>query len=103
MDKEPDRGTAPRRPTQRPGSGTATLAATVLAEAREAGLLDDATEHVSFRAPKALIAAAKKETGVSSTTELGVLALAALARPDPVAEAMKRIRGKLGRQHRLEY
>lgn len=80
-----------------------TVAAAVLDEASRAGLLDSATEHVSFRAPKALLDAAKRETGLTSTTELGLVALAALARPDPVSEAMKRTRGKLGTPHTLEY
>jgi hypothetical protein len=72
-------------------------------EARQAGLLDDKTEHVSFRAPKALIEAAKRETGLQSTTELGLIALATLARPDPVAAAMRRVRGTLGPSHSLDY
>jgi hypothetical protein len=72
-------------------------------EARQAGLLDDKTEHVSFRAPKALIEAAKRETGLQSTTELGLIALATLARPDPVAAAMRRVRGTLGPSHTLDY
>jgi hypothetical protein len=51
-------------------------------EARRAGLLaGDETEHVSFRAPPALVEAAKHEAGISSTSELGVQALAMLARP----------------------
>lgn len=84
-------------------SRTLTVAAAVLDEASRAGLLDSPTEHVSFRAPKALLEAAKRETGLTSTTELGLVALAALARPDPVSEAMKRTRGKLGKPHTLEY
>lgn len=80
-----------------------TLAAAVLDEAGKAGLLDSETEHVSFRAPKALVEAAKRETGLASTTELGMVALAVLARPDPVAETMKRLRGRLGARHALEY
>ena len=79
-----------------------TAAAAVLDEARRAGLLDSTTEHVSFRVPKALLDAARKETGLASTTDLGLVALAVLARPDPVSEAMKRTRGKLGKQHTLE-
>jgi hypothetical protein len=50
-----------------------------------------------------LIEAAKRETGVSSTTELGLLALAMLAQPDPVVAYMKRNRGKLGADHTLDY
>jgi len=60
------------------------------------------TERVSFRAPKPLVAAAKRETGLRSTTELGLVALATLARPDPVAAAMRRTRGSLGPSHTLD-
>jgi|SRR5271165_2523665 len=76
----------------------------VLEEARRAGLLDgEKTEHVSFRAPPALVEAAKREAGVTSTTELGLLALAMLARPDPVAAFFRRTEGNLGSDHDLEY
>jgi hypothetical protein len=91
------------RPPKARQSRAATLSMTLLHEARQAGLLDDTTEHVSFRAPKALIAAAKKETGLQSTTELGLVALAAVARPDPVAQALRRNRGALGPNHALDY
>ena len=79
------------------------IGAALIDEAREAGLLDDKTGHARFRAPRALIEAAKRETGLRSTTELGLAALALLARPDPVAAAMKRIRGALGPSHTLEH
>jgi hypothetical protein len=79
------------------------IGAVLMDEARQAGLLDEKTEHVSFRAPKALLEAAKRETGLRSTTELGLVALATLARPDPVAAAMRRTRGSLGPSHTLEY
>ena len=75
----------------------------VLEEARRAGLFDgEATQHVSFRAPKALIEAAKRATGVTKPTELGLLALAMLAQPDPVAAFLKETRGVLGADHTLE-
>src|ERR1700742_3122609 len=77
--------------------GSAPLMASLIEEARRAGLLDgDKTEHVSFRAPPALVEAAKREAGVSSTSELGVMALAMLARPDPVATFFRRTEGRLG-------
>lgn len=83
---------------------TASQFASVLYEARLAGLLDgEKTEHVSFRAPPALVAAAKREAGIKSTSELGVLALAMLARPDPVAAFFRRTEGRLGSDHDLEY
>ena len=76
----------------------------VLEDARQAGLLHgNKSEHFSFRAPVALVEAAKRETGVSSTTELGLLALAMLAQPDPVVTFMKRNRGVLGADHKLEF
>ncbi len=91
---------SPGMPAKAPGSALAT----VLQEARLAGLLDgEKTEHVSFRAPPALVEAAKREAGVSSTSELGVMALAMLARPDPVAAFFRRTEGRLGPDHDLEY
>lgn len=69
--------------------GPATLAemekgfAAALDEARRTGLLDGArTEEVVFRAPPALLEAARRASGVTSSTALGILALAALAQPD---------------------
>ncbi len=64
--------------------------------ARCAVLLDgERSEHLSFRAPAALVAAARRETGIQSTTELGIAALAALAQPDPVSAFLRRTRGRL--------
>ena len=83
--------------TTSPPLPAVTKAATVFVEAaRSAGLLDgDRAEHLSFRAPAALVAAAKRETGIESTTELGIAALAALAQPDPVAAFLRRTQGRL--------
>jgi len=81
-----------------------TNASVVLDVARRAGLLDgEKTEHVSFRAPKALIDAARRESGATKLTELGILALAMLAQPDPAANFLKDTRGKLGADHKLDY
>jgi|307.fasta_scaffold108501_1 hypothetical protein len=100
-------GTSPRRKVGSRSSGARSIAigpAAALEEARRAGLLDgDKTEHVSFRAPPALIEAAKRMSGVASPTELGILALAMLAQPDPFVEFMKRTRGRLGADHTLDY
>jgi hypothetical protein len=93
---------ASRRRT-RHGAATSRFAS-VIEEARRAGLLDgEKSEHLSFRAPPALIAAAQRESGVSSPTELGILALALLALPDPTAAFLKRTRGALGKAHVLDY
>ena len=98
-----------RRPTKSAPTSKAQLPvappghASVLEEAKRGGLLEgDKSQHFSFRAPPALIEAAKRETGVTSTSELGVLALAMLAQPDPVAALMRRTRGQLGEDHQLE-
>jgi hypothetical protein len=75
-----------------------------LEDARRAGLLDGGrTERLSFRAPAALIEAARRVSGARSPTELGILALATLAQPDPVAAFLERTRGKLGKTHALDY
>lgn len=95
---------APSRVGRLALTGASRAHAAVLEEARAAGLLEgERSGHVSFRAPPALIEAAKREAGVGSTTELGLLALALLAHPDPVVSAMRRTRGRLGRDHQLEY
>jgi len=77
---------------------------TILNDARDAGLLDgEKSEHLSFRAPAALIEAARRETGIHSPTELGILALATLAQSDPVVEYIKHNYGALGKSHDLEF
>jgi hypothetical protein len=76
----------------------------VFESAKEAGLLEgERTTHVSFRAPPALVEAAMKESGVTSPSELGILALAALAQSDPVSAFMRKNRGRLGKGHKLDY
>jgi hypothetical protein len=89
---------------RKPAIASSNGASIVMDEARRAGLLDgDKTEHVSFRAPKALIEAAQRESGVTKPTELGLLALAMLAQPDPTAKFLKETRGTLGADHQLDY
>ena len=72
-------------------------------EAEAAGLLESDTVHFSFRVPKALVAAAKREAGIESNTDLGRAALAMLAQADPFAEFFKRTEGTLGSDFTLEY
>jgi hypothetical protein len=85
-------------------AGPASGAVSVLDDVRRAGLLDgEKSEHVSFRALPALVEAAKREAGVTSTSELGVMALAMLARPDPLAAFFRRTEGRLGPDHDLAY
>lgn len=80
------------------------LHASVLDEVASSGLLSgEKSEHVSFRATPALIEAAKRRTGITSTSELGILALAVLAQRDPIAAFFDRTEGRLGPDHDLEY
>jgi len=76
-------------------------ATAALEDARQAGLLEgEKTAHVSFRAPPALVDAARRESGVTSVTELGILALAMLAvrieSPGPALYSQRRA-GRDGR------
>lgn len=98
-------GTRPRRSRQvATPSGAKTVHVVAFESAKQAGLLDgERTAHVSFRAPRALVEAAMQESGVTSPSELGILALAGLAQPDPVAAFMRKNRGRLGKSHKLDY
>ena len=81
----------------------ARIHAAVVEEARQSGLLDGAeSEHVSIRVPPALLKAAKREAGITSTEELGMVALALLAQSDPVAAFLNRTSGQLGPDHDLD-
>ncbi|MCJ2135899.1 hypothetical protein MKK69_17880 [Methylobacterium sp. J-026] len=92
----------PARRTRAPHSA-ARIHAAVLEEAKRSGLLDGVeSEHVSFRVPSALVNAAKREAGITSTAELGVVALALLAQPDPVANFLRCTAGRLGPDHDLD-
>lgn len=103
--KQKTTGTRPRRSRQAAApSGAKAEHVVAFKSARAAGLLDgERAAHVSFRAPRALVEAAMRESGVTSPSELGILAFAALAQPDPVAAFMRKNRGRLGNDHKLEY
>lgn len=98
-----DRSGATRRASPPAAGIGAERARRALSEATDAGLLDGETEHFSFRAPKALIAAARREAGIASTTELGRAALAMLAQGDAFAEFFARTEGALGPDFTLDY
>ena len=73
-------------------------------DAEQAGLLSgERTEHLSVRTTRALLAEAKRRTGISSNTELIEMALAAIAAPDPVSAFMVETYGALGERHTLEF
>lgn len=73
-------------------------------DAEQAGLLSgERTEHLSVRTTHALVAEAKRRTGISSNTELVEMALAVIAAPDPVSAFMMETYGALGGRHTLEF
>jgi hypothetical protein len=72
-------------------------------DAKLQGLLSGARRaHLSVRTTRALLAEAKRRTGIASNTELVELALAALAAPDPVSVFMTETYGALGARHTLD-
>ena len=78
-------------------------AAAALEESRRAGLLDDEkTVDVRFRAPRALVEEALLQSRAATLEDLGQLALAVLAQPDPVVAFLRQTRGALGEDHDLE-
>lgn len=84
------------------GSDNAAIAA-ALSSALEQGLLTgDKSAHLSARVTPALLDAAKRETGIQSTTELIEYALASVATPDPAARFMTSRFGALGGDHDLD-
>jgi hypothetical protein len=84
-----------RQSTERASLGQR-IAATAVEDARQAGLLGNGdTEHLSLRVPRLLLEEARRQSGITSPTQLGIAALALLAQPDPVAEFMRETRGEL--------
>ena len=98
------------RSKQRPKAAQAgarqisTRAPVAIEEARRVGLLvGNKSARLSFRAPRALVEAAKRESGMRSVTDLGILALATIAQRDPAATFLKYTAGRLGPNHTLSY
>ena len=76
----------------------------VMAIAEEQGLLrGERTQVVRGRMPEALVARAKKRTGIASDTELIELALANIAVADDYADWLLSRRGAIDREADLEF
>lgn len=70
--------------------------ARILKEARERGLLTQPKgQSIGFRAPAALIEAAKRSTGIEENTELLTFALASLAVEDDFGQRLLARKGKV--------
>jgi hypothetical protein len=61
------------------------------------------TQNVSVRATRALAPKANRGTGLSPSTELVEIALAALPTPDAVSVFMAKTYGTLGKKHSLDF
>lgn len=98
------KGTARGRPRRR-GLGEAETEPyqAVMQAAERQGLLDDKSSRISGRVSPALIAKAKKRTGIKGDSELIAYALAQLALEDEFAEAFKRARGKVDPDLKLDF
>jgi hypothetical protein len=71
--------------------------------AERSGLLGEKTARISGRVSPALIAEAKRRTGIESDTELIEFALANLALEDNFAEAFEAAHGKIDPDLKLGY
>jgi hypothetical protein len=92
-----------RRSNERPSVGHS-IAAIALDDARQAGLLAGGdTIHLHLRVPRLLLEEARRQTGITSPTQLGITALASLIQRDPVTEFMQETRGELAGLPPIEF
>jgi hypothetical protein len=100
--RKPATSTVEAKLTHKAASADPTGASVAMREARRAGLfVGEKTHCASFRAPKVLVETAQHESGVTKQTELGLLALATLAQPDPTAKFLAETLGTLGAARQL--
>ena len=77
--------------------------ASVVAAAKEAGLLGGANSHVGARVPQHLLDEAKARTGIASTTDLVEYALAKVALEDDFGAKLVRRKGRIEPDVDLEF
>lgn len=75
----------------------------VMEAAERSGLLGEKRARISGRVSPALIAQAKRRTGIESDTELIEFALASVALEDNFAEAFEAAHGKVDPDLKLDY
>jgi hypothetical protein len=75
----------------------------VMKAAKRAGLLDQKTARIACRVSPALIAEAKKRTGIKNDSDLIAFALAQLALEDDFAEAFRQARGTVDPDLKLDF
>ncbi len=71
--------------------------------AERSGLLKEKTGRIAGRVSAALVAQAKKRTGIQTDTDLIVFALANVALEDDFAEAFKKVRGTVDADLKLGF
>jgi hypothetical protein len=76
---------------------------TIMDAAERSGLLKDKSSRIAGRVSPALLAQAKRRTGIDSDTDLIEFALASVALEDNFAEAFKAARGKVDPDLKLGY
>jgi hypothetical protein len=99
---------APSLTSGRSAEGTGALAAqarreAVIKAADRSGLLREKSSRIAGRVSPALVAQAKRQTGISSDTDLIEFALASVALEDRFAEAFRAARGKLDEDLKLGF
>jgi hypothetical protein len=75
----------------------------VMEAAGRLGWLKDKTARVACRVNPAMLARAKKRTGIKNVSDLIAFALAQLALEDEFAETMRRLRGSVDPSLKLGY
>jgi hypothetical protein len=81
----------------RKGASPSTRVAAVMQAAERTGLLRAKSDRIGGRVSPALVAQAKKQTGIEADTELIEFALASVALEDGFADAFKAARGRVDR------
>ena len=88
--------------TGRRTTGKARFEAVMQAAARS-GLLHEKSGRIGVRVSPALIAQAKRQTGIEADSDLIAFALASVALEDDFAAAFKAARGKVAKSLKLGY
>lgn len=90
-----------KRPTTEDGRRVRIQA--VMTAAERSGLLKEKTGRIAGRVSAALVAQAKKRTGIQTDTDLIAFALANVALEDDFAETFKKVRGAVDAELELGF
>ena len=96
------RPAADKRPTA-DADGRRVRIQAVMTAAERSGLLKEKTGRIAGRVSAALVAQAKKRTGIQTDTDLIAFALANVALEDDFAETFKKVRGTVDADLKLGF